>query len=222
MFLENLRLKFKNSLFNFVNNGLCIVAPTTKVSFHLKFEGANRIYDRTLFRGSIGYGSYIGADGHIFAEIGRFTSIGPAVKTNHGAHPYSYPYATTCPMFYSTQKQNGQTFTDKDLFQEFRSLTKIGSDCWIGENAFLIGGIQVGDGAVVLAGAVVTKDVPPYAIVGGVPAKIISYRYDEQTIETLLENPWWNKDLEWIKQNWALFTDISKLLKVLRYDKINR
>lgn len=59
---------------------------------------------------------------------------------------------------------------------------KIGSDCWIGTGVFLVGGIVIGNGAVVLAGAVVTKDVPPYAIVGGVPARILRYRYDEETI----------------------------------------
>ena len=75
----------------------------------------------------------------------------------------------------------------------------------------LIGGVHIADGAVVLAGAVVTKDVPPYAIVGGVPAKIIRYRYDEETISFLLQAQWWNNTEDWFKENWKLLTDIDKL-----------
>ena len=67
------------------------------------------------------------------------------------------------------------------------------------------------DGAVVLAHAVVTKDVPPYAIVGGVPAKVIGYRYDEDTIDFLLKVKWWNKDKKWFKEHWELLCDIDKM-----------
>ena len=66
-------------------------------------------------------------------------------------------------------------------------IVNIGHDCWIGEHVFMVGGVTVNNGAVVLAHAVVTKDVPPYAIVGGIPAKVIGYRYDEETIAFLLK-----------------------------------
>ena len=59
--------------------------------------------------------------------------------------------------------------------------------------------------------AVVTKDVPPYAIVAGIPAKIIGYRYDKETIAFLLKFQWWNRSLEWLRENWELFNDIEKL-----------
>lgn len=75
----------------------------------------------------------------------------------------------------------------------------------------VIGGTTIGNGAVILAHAVVTKDVPPYAIVGGVPARIIKYRYDEETIDFLLRIKWWNNSIDWFKQNWRLLTDIEKL-----------
>lgn len=177
------------------------------------FEGANKIYHHCIFRGSMGYGSYIGQNCQINANIGRFTSIAPFVRTNHGVHPFTLPFATTCPMFFSTRRQNGKTFANRAMFEEFRPLVTIGNDVWIGENVFISGGNTIGDGAVVLAGAVVVDDVPPYAVVGGVPAKIIRYRYDEETIKFLLEFKWWNKDLDWLKENWALLCDIEKLKK---------
>lgn len=74
----------------------------------------------------------------------------------------------------------------------------------------LIGGVHIANGAVELAGARVTKDVPSYAIVGGVPAKIIGYRYDEETISNLLQTQWWNNTEEWFKENWKMQTDIDK------------
>ena len=74
------------------------------------------------------------------------------------------------------------------------------------------GGCDIHDGAVVAAGAIVTKDVPPYAIVGGVPAKIIKYRFEEKTIKKLLELKWWEKDQEWIKRHAEDFADVEKLL----------
>lgn len=163
----------------------------------------------------MGYGSYIGPYCEITANIGRFTSIAPYVKTNSGIHPYTYPYVTTCPMFFSTRKQNGYTFADKMMYNEFAEKPEIGNDCWIGENVFIAGGIKISDGAVALAGSVITKDVPPYAIVGGVPAKVLKYRYDEKTIEFLLEYKWWNKGADWLKDNWLLLCNIDELKKYI-------
>ncbi len=179
------------------------------------FEGANRIMPRSSFEGVMGYGSYICVDSHIHANIGRYSSIGPEVETNSGVHPFLAPFVTSSPMFYSIRKQNGTSFATKNLINEYRPPVSIGNDCWIGQRSFLAGGVNIGDGAVVLAGAVVTKDVPPYAIVGGVPAKVIRYRYDEQTISFLLKVKWWNLDKEWLKENWMLLSDIEKLKRHL-------
>lgn len=86
----------------------------------------------------------------------------------------------------------------------------MGNDVWVGCNSVLISGVKVGDGAIIGAGAVVTKDIPPYAIVVGVPARVIKYRFDEEVRERLLQIKWWNWDDEKIKRNIGFFkSDIN-------------
>ena len=191
---------------------------TTYLSHRCRFEGMNRVGAHTSFYGKMGRGSYIGNNCHISADIGRFSSIGNNISQILESHPYKEPFATTSPMFYSLRKQNGHTFAQKQMFEEYRFYDKdreiairIGNDCWIGNGVCFIGGVQVGDGAVVLAKALVTKKVPPYAIVGGIPAKVIGYRYDEATIAFLLRIKWWNRDIEWPQEHWDLLCDIDNL-----------
>lgn len=197
----------------------CKFKFSTEIDSTSTFEGMSQIHSHTYFKGKLGYGSYIGSYSCLSADIGRFTSIAPYVRCNVGTHPYTEPFVTTSPCFFSLNprhSQNGSTFANKQLYEELSYYDKkrcigikIGSDCWIGENAFLVGGIKIGDGAVILAHAVVTKDVPPYAIVGGVPAKIIKYRYDKETIDFFLKIQWWNNEIDWFKENWHLLNDIN-------------
>lgn len=185
------------------------------------FEGADSIGDGSRFSGKMGYGSYMGLYCRLSAEIGRFTSISDEVVNTTGVHPYQAPFATTSPMFFSIRKQAMDTFASEQRFEEILPSVKIGNDCWIGTRVFFVGGVTIGDGAVVLAGAVVSKDVPPFAVVGGVPARIIKYRFDEQTIDFLLRTRWWDKPLDWLKDNSKLLCDIEKLKKVLDEDQRN-
>ena len=90
----------------------------------------------------------------------------------------------------------------------------IGNDVWIGIKATIMPNITIGDGAVIGANAVVTKDVPPYAVVVGVPAKIIKYRFDEEIIKDLLELKWWNYSESFIKT--LPFEDVRECIKLLR------
>lgn len=183
---------------------------SSTITFNSSFEGANKINKNAFFCGRLGYGSYIGSRSILFANVGRFSSIAPEVSTNIGIHPITYPFVSTSPMFYSLLKQTGKTFAKKQAFNEFKPYVNIGNDCWIGQKVFLAGGVNIGDGAIVLAGAVVIKDVPPYAIVGGVPAKILKYRYDDDTIQLLLKVKWWDKSVNWLENHWELFSDIER------------
>lgn len=202
---------------------VCRIDWSCQVSLRSTFEGMNKIHPSTHFDGALGLGSYIGAHSSLCAKIGRFCSISNHVVCNHGVHPFQAPFVATAPCFYSLNRyrsQNGSTFATRQRFAEFRYVdaegryaVEIGNDVWIGEGVFLVGGIKVADGAILLAHAVVTKDVPPYAIVGGVPAKVLGYRFDEATIKWLLDVRWWDNDRAWFERNWELLCDIEALRK---------
>ncbi|HDW8007004.1 TPA: CatB-related O-acetyltransferase [Bacillus cereus] len=167
----------------------------------------------------MGYGSYIGDGSTINGEIGRYCSIGHQVTVLTGTHP-SHVFVSTSPVFYSTRKQNGTTYTETQRFEEIMYSDKenrygvtIGNDVWIGFQATIIGGVKIGDGAIIASNAVVTKDVAPYTIVAGIPAKEVGRRFDEDTIRWLCNFKWWNKPEEWIKNNAEIFTDINLFKK---------
>lgn len=159
------------------------------------FSAYNRIYRRAYLRGcSLGRMTYVAENSRIgFTDIGAFTSIGPKVSLGGlGWHPIDR--LSTHPAFYSARLQAGASFmrphngiSHEDELQR----TAVGNDVWMGVGCIVLDGLTIGDGAVIAAGAVVTKDVPPYAIVGGVPARIIRYRFDEETIAALLAWRWW-------------------------------
>jgi acetyltransferase-like isoleucine patch superfamily enzyme len=132
------------------------------------------------------------------------------VQIGLGPHP-SRVFVSTYPAFY-TKNNTGcpLSFRENKIFDDSTPKTVLTNDIWIGANAIIPGGIHIGTGAIVAAGAVVVKDVPPYAIVGGNPAKIIRYRFTEDQIKALLDSEWWNWPIKKIRQHVGDFSDVEK------------
>jgi len=138
------------------------------------------------------------------AEIGKFANIAANVRIGPTAHPYDRPslhHFTYRPAMY------GFSETDDSVFFEERCSRKavIGHDTWIGHGAIIMPEVTIGNGAIVGAGAVVTKDVPPYSIVTGIPATVVKYRFPEEIQEALEAIKWWHWSPETIKERLADF-----------------
>ncbi len=198
----------------------------TLIDKKTEFCGSNIVHKHCDLRGStIGEMTYLGRDCRLLKSIiGNYCAIAPDVKLIYGKHPTS-DFVSIHDLFYSKKGYNGISVCDKDYFDEYdyvddeqRFFLWIGNDVWIGENARLIGGVSVGDGVIIAAGSLVTKDVPPYAIVAGTPARIIKYRFDMSDIDFLIRNPWWNKGIDWIVNNANCFRDIQSYKTLIESD----
>lgn len=177
-----------------------------------RFGLHNAVLDRAvLVDVSLGDFSYVAEAANLGnAEIGRFCSIGPGVRCGLGMHP-SRGFVSTHPAFYSPVAANGAGFADRVYFEEHKKI-RIGNDVWIGANALLMDGITIGDGAIVAAGAVVAKDVEPFTVAGGVPAKPIRPRFTPEEIRFLEGFKWWDKDEAWLRVHWKEMHDIGALM----------
>ena len=219
MLIKKLRIKYERRLLrkklakeNILRDGVVFDKNT-------RLEGTNMICNDSCIAGSsLGRCSYVGCDCYIpKTKIGRYCSIAQGVRVVMGNHPVSQ-FVSTHGAFYSkdffvsyTKKQKYKEYSYADENEEF--FVEIGNDVWIGSDVLILNGIKIGDGAVIAAGAVVVKDVEPYAVVGGVPAKHIKYRFNESQREFLLKIKWWDSTEDKISQNADLFENIDEFVQ---------
>lgn len=199
-----MRNKNPNAVKNLTNFGIHHnLTPTVIARFWGFLEPPVRIADSKIFHDfSIGAFSYLSGGFFYHSHIGRYCSFANQIHMGQGNHPMSW--LSTHPFQY--QKAIFNVNKHFEYFQEYENdkllntvapdeikpgKTVVGNDCWIGTGAYLKNGIEIGDGVVIGAKSVVTKNVPPYAIVAGSPAKIIRYRFSESIISSLMHIQWW-------------------------------
>jgi acetyltransferase-like isoleucine patch superfamily enzyme len=226
MMLDNLRMFFRNPTvlwlkwlirtirvkYRFSNSHLSVGYMATVLN--CQFGTRNALAAGVeLNDSSLGDFTYLGENSRVSqTTIGKFTCIGPDVIVNLGNHP-TKNFVSIHPAFFSTSRQSGIAFVSENNFAEYESC-KIGNDVWIGARAVILSGVAIGDGAIVGAGAVVTKDVPAYAIVAGVPATVLRYRFKPDQIELLNTFKWWDRDINWLQNNARSFQDIEEFVRI--------
>ncbi len=189
------------------------------------FSEYNKLYKSAwLYDVHLGRFTYLGGAKAKHVTIGAFCSIGTeAVIGGVGRHPTRF--ISTHPSFYSTLHQSGYSFANEDRYGEFAD-TSIGNDVWIGMRAVVLDGVTVGNGAIIAAGAIVTKNVPPYTIVAGVPARAVRLRFTPAVIHQLNSWEWWNLPLNILRklapefitrESWSE-QDIEKMKMLARKD----
>jgi acetyltransferase-like isoleucine patch superfamily enzyme len=198
-----IKLKYISSfflnLFNPLVSPFAYICKDTKINRKTK---VNRFVK--LINVNAGAYTYIGPRTIIInAEIGKFCSI--SWDCNIGIVSHDIRCLSTSPIFSEKRNGTGTIWIDREVLSVHPKVV-IGSDVWIGSRAILLEGVNVGHGAVIGAGAVVTKNVPPYAVAVGVPAKVIKYRFSEKTIGALLVNPWWDFPESLIKSKLDVFS----------------
>jgi phosphonate metabolism protein (transferase hexapeptide repeat family) len=148
----------------------------------------------------------------IYTSIGKFANIASMVRMNPGFHPMERP---TLHHFTYRAKMYGFKEHDDDEFFHWRELQRvtIGHDTWIGHGSVIMPGVTIGNGAVIGSLSVVTKDVAPYEIVAGVPAKRLRFRFPKKIVDALQQIAWWNWPHALIKERFEDFKDLRTFLR---------
>lgn len=166
-----------------------------------------------LIESSFGDYSYTAGDVDIiYSEIGKFCSIASHVRINPGNHPMERVTQHHCTY---RRAQFGFDTGDDEAFFNWRREQKciIGHDVWIGHGAIIMPGVKVGTGAVVGSGAVVTRNVEPYTVVVGVPAKPIRKRFSDEIAEKIMNSTWWDWDRETLRERFAELNEPDKFIR---------
>ena len=164
-----------------------------------KVESGSHIVNTTFAKHSFcGYDCEI-----VNCDVGSFCSIANNVVIGGGMHPMEW--VSTSPVFYEGRDSVKAKYSEHKRTPAQRTI--VGHDVWIGGGVIIKQGVNIGDGAVIGMGSVVTKDVDPYTVVGGCPAKIIKYRFDSEIVKSLLEIKWWHFSDEDLKKYAQYFTD---------------
>lgn len=183
-----------------------------------RIDKTAKIYSGTEFYdSSIGRHSYIGYNSEIHScDIGSFCSIANGLIVGGAKHPLDW--VSTSPAFYDVGGGTGNHLGNHKI--EPLKRTYIGNDVWIGSRVIIMQGLNIGTGAVIGAGSVVTKDVPPYAIVAGCPARIIKYRFDDDMIRLLLDSRWWELSDDELTEYSIHINQPNLFINMLRMKKI--
>ena len=205
-FLYKYYLQFKRR--NFIKSHKKIGTTISSKSngyFNVNFGGENAVPEGCSFSGEIflGYRTTLGKNNLISGKvrIGKYCQLGMNVAIHGSNHPISY----------LSTYINTRLFDGLSELKSEKQIT-IGNDVWVGHAVIILGGVAIGNGAIIAAGSVVTKDVEPYSIVAGNPAKIIRKRFSLNIIKEIEQLKWWDKNDEELKKIKPLFfKDFAKI-----------
>ena len=195
---------FLINLFNPAVSSFAKIDNKSRISRKAKVYGKVQVTHSTM-----GDYSYVGRNSRIIhADIGKFCSIAGETKIGMGTH--TLDKISTSPIFTEANNATKHSWVKVSAINPFKRVV-VGNDVWIGVRTMVMGGVKIGDGAVIGAGSIVTKDIPPYAVAVGVPAKVIRYRFSQEQIDALLANPWWNFSEEKLRGRIELFQDSENI-----------
>lgn len=192
----------------------CRLHSNVHIDAGSRLERYNVLFSNTtLINSTLGDHSYVQSDALLHqTDVGRYCSIASGAQI--GLPPHDITWASSHPVFGLRDTPLVQLYRRDNGWAEIPRTT-LGHDVWVGHGALITAGVRIGHGAVIGAGAVVTRDVPPYAIVAGVPARLIRFRFEEDVRRRLLDAAWWDRGEDWISRHADTFVDPATLLAAL-------